>query len=146
MPKSTFLSGRSAVMRYFQDGKELAALNCKSWELGPKTTDFHDGVNGEKRDRNGSQTDYYEINLELWVDNLAQVDTFLEDRDNDDGHAAPLDKSALMQLFPTDGSKKAYAFTDLSIGAWRVKQGGNKERMLLSVPLFAGDMKRINTI
>jgi hypothetical protein len=37
----------------------------------------------------------------------------LVDRDNEDAEAVPLDKSALVQLFPRDGSKKAYAFIDL---------------------------------
>ena len=39
--------------------------------------------------------------------------SILVDRDNEDAEAVPLDKSALVQLFPRDGSKKAYAFIDL---------------------------------
>ncbi len=85
-------------MRYFQDGKELVALNAKTWDFGPSVTKFRDGVNGEKRNRTGSQTDHYELNLELWVDDRGQVDTFLTDRDNEDAEAIPLDKSALVQL------------------------------------------------
>lgn len=146
MPRSTFLSGKDAVMRYFQDGKELVALNAKTWDFGPSVTKFRDGVNGEKRNRTGSQTDHYELNLELWIDNLDQVDTFLVDRDNEDAEAVPLDKSALVQLFPRDGSKKAYAFVDLVLEDWRVKQGGRTERMLLSVSMTAGDMKKMQTI
>src|ERR1700722_14679210 len=115
MPRSTFLSGKDAVIRYFQDGKELATLNAKTWDFGPSVTKFKDGVNGEKRNRVGSQTDHYEINLELFVDTLAQVDVFIVDRDNEDAQAIPLDKTALVQLFPRDGSKKAYGFTDLCI-------------------------------
>ena len=84
--------------------------------------------------------------MELWVDNLDQIDTFLTDRDNEDAEAVPLDKSALVQLFPRDGSKKAYAFVDLVLEDWRVKQGGRTERMLLSVSMSAGDMKKMNTI
>jgi hypothetical protein len=34
MPRSTFLSGKDAVMRYFLDGKELVALNAKTWDFG----------------------------------------------------------------------------------------------------------------
>lgn len=146
MPRSTFLSGKDAVMRYFQDGKELVALNAKTWDFGPSVTKFRDGVNGEKRNRTGSQTDHYELNLELWVDNLSQVDTFLTDRDNEDAEAIPLDKSALVQLFPRDGSKKAYAFVDLVLEDWRVKQGGRTERMLLTVSMSAGDMQKMATI
>jgi hypothetical protein len=146
MPRSTFLSGKDAVMRYFQDGKELVALNAKTWDFGPSVTKFRDGVNGEKRNRTGSQTDHYELNLELWIDNLDQVDTFLTDRDNEDAEAIPLDKSALVQLFPRDGSKKAYAFVDLVLEDWRVKQGGRTERMLLTVAMSAGDMKKMQTI
>jgi hypothetical protein len=146
MPRSTFLSGKDAVMRYFQDGSELVALNAKTWDFGPSVTKFRDGVNGEKRNRTGSQTDHYELNMELWIDNLDQVDPFLTDRDNEDAEAVPLDKSALVQLFPRDGSKKAYAFVDLVLEDWRVKQGGRTERMLLSVSMSAGDMKKMNTI
>ena len=146
MPRSTFLSGKDAVMRYFQDGSELVTLNAKTWDFGPSVTKFRDGVNGEKRNRTGSQTDHYELNMELWIDNLDQVDTFLTDRDNEDAEAVPLDKSALVQLFPRDGSKKAYAFVDLVLEDWRVKQGGRTERMLLSVSMSAGDMKKMNTI
>jgi hypothetical protein len=146
MPRSTFLSGTGAVMRYFQDGKELVALNAKTWDFGPSVTKFRDGVNGEKRNRVGSQTDHYELNMELWIDNLDQVDMWLTDRDNDDALAVPLDKSALVQLFPRDGSKKAYAFVDLVVEDWRVKQGGRAERMLLSVSMSAGDMKKMATI
>jgi len=124
MPRSTFLSGKDAVMRYFQDGSELVALNAKTWDFGPSVTKFRDGVNGEKRNRTGSQTDHYELNMELWIDNLDQVDTFLTDRDNED----------------------AYAFVDLVLEDWRVKQGGRTERMLLSVSMSAGDMKKMNTI
>jgi hypothetical protein len=146
MPRSTFLSGKDAVMRYFQDGKELTTLNAKTWEFGPNVTKFRDGVNGEKRDRPGSQTNFYELALELWVDNLDQVDMFIVDRDNEDADAVPLDKSALVQLFPRDGSKKAYAFVDLCVDDWRVKQGGRTERILLSLNLTAGDMSKIATI
>jgi hypothetical protein len=146
MPRSTFLSGKDAVARYFQDGKELSTLNAKSWEFGPKVTEFADGVNGEKRDRVGAQTDHYELTMELWVDNLDQVDTFLVDCDNEDAHAIPLDKSALIQLFPRDGSKKAYAFLDLCVKDWRVKQGGRTERIMLSLNLLAGDMRKINSL
>jgi hypothetical protein len=74
MPRSTFLSGKDVVIRYFQDGEELVALNAKTWDFGPSVTKFRDGVNGEKRNRTGSQTDHYEINLELWIANLDQVD------------------------------------------------------------------------
>ena len=77
---------------------------------------------------------------------LEQVDTFIDDRDNEDARAIPLDKSALMQLFPRDGSKKAYGFTDLVIEDWRVKQGGRTERIMLSLSLTAGDMKKIQAI
>jgi hypothetical protein len=146
MPRSTFLSGKDAVIRYFQDGKELATLNAKTWDFGPSVTKFRDGVNGEKRNRTGSQTDHYELNLELWIDNLSQVDTFLVDRDNEDAEAVPLDKSALVQLFPRDGSKKAYAFVDLVLEDWRVKQGGRTERMLLTVSMSAGDMQKMQSI
>ena len=146
MPRSTFLSGKDAVMRYFQDGKEMVALNAKTWDFGPSVTKFRDGVNGEKRNRTGAQTDHYELNMELWIDNLDQVDTFLADRDNEDAQAVPLDKSALVQLFPRDGSKKAYAFVDLVLEDWRVKQGGRTERMLLSVSMSAGDLKKMQTI
>jgi hypothetical protein len=146
MPRSTFLSGKDAVMRYFQDGKELVTLNAKTWDFGPSVTKFRDGVNGEKRNRTGSQTDHYELNLELWIDNLDQVDTFLVDRDNEDAEAVPLDKSALVQLFPRDGSKKAYAFVDLVLEDWRVKQGGRTERMLLTVSMSAGDMTKMQSV
>jgi hypothetical protein len=146
MPRSTFLSGKDAVMRYFQDGKELVALNAKTWDFGPSVTKFRDGVNGEKRNRVGSQTDHYELNLELWIDNLGQVDAFLTDRDNEDAEAVPLDKSALVQLYPRDGSKKAYAFVDLVLEDWRVKQSGRTERMMLTVSMSAGDMKKMQTI
>jgi hypothetical protein len=146
MPRSTFLSGTGAVMRYFQDGKELVALNAKTWDFGPSVTKFRDGVNGEKRDRVGAQTDHYELNMELWIDNLDQVDMWLTDRDNEDALAVPLDKSALVQLFPRDGSKKAYAFIDLVVEDWRVKQGGRTERLLLSVSMSAGDMKSMKTL
>jgi hypothetical protein len=146
MPRSTFLSGKDAVMRYFQDGTELATLNAKTWECGPKATEFADGVNGERRDRVGAQTDYYEITLELWVDNLDQIDVLLVDRDNEDARVVPLDKSALMQIFPRDGSQKAYAFLDVVVKDWRIKQGGRKERMLVSVNLLATDMKKIPTV
>jgi hypothetical protein len=143
MPVSTFLSGKDAVMRYFQDDNEVATLNVKSWEFGPKVTEFQDGVNGEQRDRVGSQTDSYEINLELYVDTLEQIDVLIKDRDNEDARAVPLNKSALMQLFPRGAGQKAYAFTDLAVGAWRVKHSGRKERLTVSLPLQAGDMKKI---
>lgn len=146
MPVSTFLSGKDAVFRYFQDGKELVTLNAKTWDFGPSVTKFRDGVNGEKRNRTGSQTDHYEINLELWVDNLSQVDAFIVDRDNEDADAVPLDKSALVQLYPRDGSNKAYAFVDLVLEDWRVKQGGRTERILLSVSMSAGDLKKMRSI
>ncbi len=133
-------------MRYFQDGKELVALNAKTWDFGPSVTKFRDGVNGEKRNRTGSQTDHYELNMELWIDNLDQVDMWLTDRDNEDALAVPLDKSALVQLFPRDGSGKAYAFVDLVLEDWRVKQGGRTERMLLSVSMSAGDMKKMQSL
>ena len=58
----------------------------------------------------------------------------------------PLDKSALVQLFPRDGSKKAYAFVDLVLEDWRVKQGGRTERMLLTVSMSAGDMQKMQSI
>jgi hypothetical protein len=106
MPRSTFLSGTGAVMRYFQDGKELVALNAKTWDFGPSVTKFRDGVNGEKRNRVGSQTDHYELNMELWIDNLDQVDMWLTDRDNDDALAVPLDKSALVQLFLATAARR----------------------------------------
>ena len=146
MPRSTFLSGKDAVIRYFQDGKELTTLNAKTWDFGPSVTKFKDGVNGEKRNRVGSQTDHYELNLELWVDNLSQVDIFLADRDNDDARAIPLDKSALIQLFPRGASQKAYGFVDLCIDDWRVKQGGRTERIMLTLALSAGDMTKLPSI
>jgi hypothetical protein len=58
----------------------------------------------------------------------------------------PLDKSALVQLFPRDGSKKAYAFVDLVLEDWRVKQGGRTERMLLTISMSAGDMQKMQSI
>ena len=106
MPRSTFLSGKDAVMRYFQDGKELVALNAKTWDFGPSVTKFRDGVNGEKRNRTGSQTDHYELNLELWIDNLDQVDTFLIDRDNEDAEAVPSTRARSCSSSPATAARR----------------------------------------
>lgn len=146
MPRSTFLSGRDATIRSFQDGKEIAPLSANSWNIKPSTTKYRDGVNGEKRVRTGAQVDFYDVTIKCFVDNMNQVDTILQDIQNEDAHAVALDKSLLVQIFPKDGTKKAYGLIDAVFEEFEIDNSGNQQRIGLTLMYTADDYKPIATL
>lgn len=128
--------GRNAVFSFYQDNAKVV-LNTKSWSCKPNVTEVADGVCGEDRDRLDSQVNYYELQVEAFLSDLKPVIAMLADTANRDQNVLPLRKQATLSIKPNDGSKVAFAASEVTIGAWELSVAGRTDRAMIKIPLRA---------
>lgn len=129
-------SGRNSVFSFYLDD-DKCILNTKSWSCKPNVTEVTDDVCGEDRSRLDSTVNFFELQVEGFLSDLKPVIAMLRDIANRDANVLPLRKQAALSIKPNDGSKVAFAASEVTLGAWELSVAGRNDRAMIKIPLRA---------
>lgn len=144
MANTPFLSGKDAKLRLFI-GSDEVLLNCKSWNLDPDVTEAADGVCGEDRDRLITIVNFFTFSATVYNDRLGVVDSWLAYYDSLDSQTAPPIVTAGCNFRILDGSKKAYAASECTLGKCSLAASDRKERFMVTVGFRGRYFKQTKT-
>lgn len=128
--------GRNSTFSFYLNNDKIV-LNVKSWSCKPNVTEVADDVCGEDRARLDSQTNYYEVQVEAFLADLKPVIAMLSDTANRDQNVLPFRKQVALSIKPNDGSKVAFAASEMVLGAWELSVAGRTDRAMIKIPLRA---------
>ena len=128
--------GRNSQFSFYHNNDKVV-LNVKSWSCKPNVTEVADDVCAEDRSRLDSFVNYYELQVEAFLADLKPVIAMLADTANRDQNVLPLRKQVALAIKPNDGSKVAFAASEMSIGAWELSVAGRTDRAMIKIPLRA---------
>lgn len=139
MANKPFFKGLAVKLIFLRDSKKVE-LKTKTIDITKNVTESHDGVNGELRDRNQVTCNYFEIQIEAFLEDLREVDVLLADQQQLDTRTQPVEKGFSLVIQPNDGSTWAAEAINPVIGGWNLNVPGRSENVMLKVPLFADDV------
>jgi len=131
-----FWSGKNATVILFQNGKQII-VNVQSWDCKPNVVKAADGINGEDRDRLQTIINYYELNLSCLLSDNSPVQAMIDNQANDDANVLPFDRQIGFKIQINDGSKVAYAATEVFVDDWQLASSGRTDRNKFTLPLRA---------
>jgi len=117
-----FTRGQNVPLRLFQDGKPIY-VSTKNFKVEENATEAADPVNGEIRDRLDKVTNYYSFSCEIYENDTAIMDAYMDAQDANDAQGLPLSQSAAVQKKMRDGTRKAYAMQECCFGPWDYAPG-----------------------
>lgn len=141
-----FWSGKHTAIKAFVDGSPVS-FKAQSWTVKQNSVMADDSLCGEDRPHFQRLVQSYDISLTCFARDLAEINTLLQDVDNDDGAVLPLAKGIAMSIKPLDGTKGGYqASGEVVIGDWELAIGGQTERAKITVPFKAQYFKPVPTL
>lgn len=140
-----FFKGKDVTLIFLRDSKKVE-FKSKSIEVTKNTTDSNDGVNGEDRDRLQSVTNFFEIQIEAWMEDLSELQMLLDEDAQLDTRTQPVEKGVGMLVRPNNGTRFAAEAQQVTIGGWGWSVPGRTENSMLKVPIRARYFKSVPAV
>jgi hypothetical protein len=140
-----FFKGKDVTLIFLRDSKKVE-IKSKSIEVTLNSTDSNDGVNGEDRDRLQSTPNFFEIQIEAYMEDCKELQIMMDEVEQIDTRTQPLEKGVAMLVRPNNGTKYAAEAQQVSIGAWSWSISGRTENSMLKIPMRARYFRAVPTI
>lgn len=129
-----FVRGKDSTLKLFITGNPVQ-VDVKSWTIKREVTKVSDPVCGEDRDRLDTVTNFYSINLQVYYGTAKLLKALLEDQENDDAGALPLERDVAGVLREKGGAKGAMRLTGVTLDDWDIGAGSRADSVMVNLPL-----------
>jgi hypothetical protein len=138
-----FFRGKDVTLIFLRDSQRVE-FKCKTIDVKRNATNANDGVNGEDRDRLDSITNFYEIQIECFMEDARELQMLLDEDAQRDTRTQPLENGVGLLVRPNNGTKYSAQASQVTIDDWDWSAApGRTEASMLKVPLRA---RYFNTI
>lgn len=138
MAQVPFFNGKNVTLIFERDSKPVK-FKAKSFSIKRNATLHADPVNGELRDRVGSTTNYFEGNIEAFMEDVEELKTLVQEVQQLDTFVQPVDKGAGFLVKPNNATRAAFQCIGISIDDWAWNTTGRAERSMMTIPFRAQD-------
>jgi hypothetical protein len=133
-----FLKGKNVKLTFQLAQKDAVSKNfvvqATSFEIEPDVTEIADGILGQKRDTLDSETNFYNIMMEVQVKDAKLLKAFLEHQEQKDLKVAMAQSGIGLLVEPHDGSQEGFACVGFVLGKWKFGISGRTDRFKVPVP------------
>ncbi len=129
------MRGLNSTIGFFL-GSQKKEIFSKTWKVKRNGTKVNDGVNGEDRDRLDFVVTDYSCDLEVYTKDLVVVESFVVDeQDNEDAQALPLDKALYVRFKPRGSSVWVATASEGCLDDWEIGSSGRTDSIMTTVPM-----------
>lgn len=145
-----FLKGKNVKLTFQLAQADAVSKNfvvqATSFEIEPDVTEIADPILGQPRDTLDSETNFYNIMMEVQVRDAGLLKAFLEHQKQKDLKVAMASSGIGVLVEPHDGSTQGFACIGFVLGKWKFGISGRTDRFKVPIPGRCTDITALPTL